>query len=195
MNTGSIVVVSAPSGGGKDTLLGIAKEKVPALSVAVSATTRSPRSGEKEGEAYYFVSEQDFKDAIDKGDFAEWAKVHGAYYGTFKAEIERLIVQGGTCVLELDVQGMRHIKQNYPEAVTIFIVPPNLDVLKQRLIDRGANSEAEITLRLANAKEEMAAQTEFDHVVVNDNLDVAADELIGLFLKIAARKQLKHGQF
>lgn len=180
MGKGHIFVVSAPSGAGKSTLLAIARKRLPNLAVTVSVTTRQPRSGEKDGVDYYFRSRDEFMQAIHRDEFAEWAEVHGQFYGTFKSEIERHTKQGGTIVLELDVQGMRSIKKRYPNMISIFIVPPSITELENRLISRGANDTDDIRLRLNNAKHEMAAQDEFDYIVVNDVMEKAASQLIDL---------------
>lgn len=181
MGRGLVFVVSAPSGAGKSTLLSIARKRLPDLAVTVSATTRQPRPGEKDGVDYYFLSREEFREAIAQNAFAEWAEVHGQFYGTFKSEIERHIGRGGTIVLELDVQGMQSIKSLYPDMVSIFIVPPSLEELKCRLISRGTNEEEDIRLRLANATREMEAQSEFDHIIVNDDVENTATQLVALF--------------
>lgn len=176
--TGRIIVVSAPSGAGKSTLLGMVRRELLHLSVTVSATTRPPRPGEVEAKDYYFTSREQFLEDITAGRFAEWAEVHGHLYGTHKSEIERRLLAGGTVVLELDVQGMRSIKRLYPQMCSIFIVPPDLDTLKKRLVLRGVNTPTDMEVRLKNARNEMAAIAEFDHCVVNDDLDVAAKALV-----------------
>lgn len=180
MEKGSLFVVSAPSGAGKSTLLNLARKSLPSLAVTVSATTRAPRLGEVDGADYYFVTRQAFEESLQKGAFAEWAEVHGHLYGTYKSEIERHIHAGVTIVLELDVQGMRSIKALYPEMISVFIAPPSLRELERRLVARGANDPADMQVRLENARKEMEARDEFDHTVVNDDLERAAAELTAI---------------
>ncbi len=172
-----IVVLSAPSGAGKNTLMARLRERGVPVAVTVSVTTRRPRPGEAEGEHYHFVSRGEFEARLADDAFYEWAEVHGNLYGTLKSEVERCLASGQHVVLELDVQGMRHMRKLRPDAVSVFLMPPGLDELERRLRSRGTNDEADIALRLRNAEVEMAARTEFDHVVVNDDLERAAVEL------------------
>ena len=178
-------MVSAPSGAGKSTLLGLVRKALPHLAITISATTRPPRPGEVDGKDYYFRSRKAFEDAIERHEFAEWAEVHGNLYGTYKTEINRRIKEGKSVLLEVDVQGMRNIRTLYPEMVAIFIAPPSLAELEERLILRGVNDEKDMQVRLSNAAIEMQASEEFDHVVVNDDLDRAAAELTGLIQRLA----------
>lgn len=175
--TPKIVVLSAPSGAGKNTLIARLRDHGVRVAVTVSATTRAPRPGEADGEHYHFISREEFETRLAADEFYEWAEVHGNLYGTLKAEVERCLASGQHVVLELDVQGMRHMRRLRPDAVSVFLMPPSLAELERRLRLRGANSEEDIALRLRNAEEEMAARTEFDHVVVNDDLERAAAEL------------------
>ncbi len=175
--TPKVYVVSAPSGAGKHTLLHEVFERNEGLEYSVSATTRPPRPGEVPGRDYCFLSEDAFRARVDAGDFVEWANVHGYHYGTLREELERLIASGSDVILELDVQGMRSVKAVYPDAVTIFIAPPSLEELGRRLRERGTDHPEEIALRLRNAEEEMAARGEYDHVIVNDTVVEAVQEL------------------
>jgi len=188
METGRIIVVSAPSGAGKSTLLRIARENLPQLYVTISATTRLPRPGEVDGKDYYFISREQFQDSVAKNAFAEWAEVHGHLYGTYKSEIDRHITAGETILLEVDVQGMRSIKALYPDMVSIFITPPGMDELKNRLIRRGTDEAGDIEIRLANARREMAARDEFDYCVVNDTLDRAAAMFVAIIRETIRRQ-------
>lgn len=181
---GRIVVVSAPSGAGKSTLIRMAQRQLPNLVFSVSATTRHPRGDEKEGTDYYFITEEEFRKGIDSGAFAEWAEVHGNLYGTYKSEIERHLQGDNILILELDVQGMRSIKTLYPQALSVFIAPPNMETLRQRLQRRGTNTDADIELRLKNAEREMTAANEFDVIIVNDVLENAVSELVATLTKI-----------
>ncbi len=186
MNTGRIIVVSAPSGAGKSTLLRMVKAEIPDLAVTISATTRVPRPGETDGKDYYFLTHQQFLKAIHANKFAEWAEVHGRLYGTYRSEIDTRIRDGATLLLELDVQGMRNIRRLYPDMVAIFIRPPNMKELEHRLVLRGVNNAKDMMTRLANAENEMAAIGEFDYCIVNDEADHAAEELIAIIRRIAS---------
>lgn len=185
---GLIVVVSAPSGGGKGTILRRISESDPRLIHTVSATTRAPRPGEEEGKHYYFVSRATFDRWVDEGKFAEWADVHGQRYGTLRAELDR--VRGnGDAVLELDVQGMRSIHKLHPEAVTIFLLPPSLQALEERLRNRGDVTPEALALRLRNAEAEIAAKNEYTYRILNDDLDAAVAE----FREILRNERAKAG--
>lgn len=172
-----IVVLSAPSGAGKNTLMAAVRGRGVPVAVTVSVTTRAPRPGEADGEHYHFVSRGEFEARRAAGEFYEWAEVHGNLYGTLKAEVDRCLASGQHVVLELDVQGKRHLQALRPDVVSIFLMPPSLEELERRLRSRGANSEEDIQLRLRNASDEMAARGEFDHVVVNDDVARAAGEI------------------
>ncbi len=163
---GRIFVISAPSGGGKDTLIKHAMAHMPGLKYSVSVTTRTPRPGEVDGDHYHFIDHTEFEQKRDADAFLEWAEVHGNFYGTLKSEVEDTI-------LELDVQGMRQVRAAGLDATTVFIRPPSLEILEERLRGRGSDSPEVIALRLKNAKEEMAAENEYDHVIVNDDIDDA----------------------
>lgn len=180
MDRGRIFVVSAPSGAGKSTLLNLARKQLPRLAITVSATTRAPRQGEVDGIDYYFVTRREFEESVKSGAFAEWAEVHGHLYGTYKSEIERHLHAGTIIVIEVDVQGMRSIKELYPGMISIFIAPPSLEELERRLIVRDANDPEDMGVRLANARREMAAQNEFDFKIVNEDLDKAVADLVAI---------------
>lgn len=185
---GLIIVVSAPSGGGKGTILRRVSESDPRLIHTVSATTRDPRPGEEEGKHYYFVSRATFDRWVDESKFAEWADVHGQRYGTLRAELDG--VRGrGDAVLELDVQGMRSIRKLHPEAVTIFLLPPSLEALEERLRHRGDVSPEALALRLRNAEAEIAAKNEYTYRILNDDLDAAVAE----FREILRNERVKAG--
>lgn len=174
---GLIIVLSAPSGTGKSAVLGKALELVPNLSMTVSATTRPARAGETDGEDYHFLSREEFERHIEKDDFVEFAMVHGNLYGTLRSELDKLIKSGNDVVLELDVQGMRNIKRYTQEMVSIFLMPPSIEELANRLRKRATESEAALNLRLRNAEAEIAARGEFDYVVVNEKVSDAAADL------------------
>lgn len=173
-------MVSAPSGAGKTTLCQAARKRVPDLVYSVSATTRRPRSGEVNGRDYFFVSEDDFKQGIADGLWAEWARVHDNYYGTSAQFLEGHLESGRDILLDIDVQGARQILERYPQAITVFITATSLDVLRQRLTGRGSDAPEVIELRLKNARDEMACQGMYRHVIVNDELAAAIDQFIGI---------------
>jgi guanylate kinase len=178
---GRLFVVSAPSGAGKTTLCNAVRGHFRDLAYSISYTTRPPRNGEQNGSDYHFITPQEFEKGIDQGRWAEWAQVHGNLYGTSARWISDALANGRDILLDIDVQGARQILKRFPEAITIFIRPPSLEVLKQRLLGRGSDHPAAVELRLANAKNEMAQQHLYRHVVENDDLERATRELIDLF--------------
>ena len=167
---GIVFVVSSPSGGGKGSILADLLQRDARIRRAVSATTRAPREGEIDGRHYHFLSRERFERWIREGRFVEWATVHGECYGTLKSEIEGILESGLDAVLELDVQGMRSLTRQRDDVVSIFIMPPSIETLEERLRARGGLSEEELRLRLKNAGEEIAAKKEYDRVLLNDVL-------------------------
>jgi guanylate kinase len=176
---GGLVVVAGPSGVGKGTLVGRLLAEHPAFAFAVSCTTRAPRPGEAEGREYYFLSEEDFARRVAADEFAEWEALHAHRYGTLKAEIERLRHAGRHVLFDLDVKGALNLKRRYPEALLVFIAPPSLEALEQRLRGRGSESEEQIRIRLERSREELALAPRFDRLVVNDDLDKSYQDLCG----------------
>jgi len=176
--TGRLFIVSAPSGAGKSTLCRLLMERLPNLHYSVSTTTRPPREGEIHGRDYFFTDVATFKAGIQARQWAEWAEVHGHYYGTSAVFIDRQRASGHDLLLDIDVQGAAQLRTMYPEAVTIFIMPPSMEVLHRRLEMRGTDSPDVIEKRLANAREEMARRGAYQHTVVNDRLEEALEELI-----------------
>jgi guanylate kinase len=174
---GRVVVITGPSGVGKGTLIRTLRERVPELELSVSATTREPRPGERDGVDYHFLSDADFQRRVDAGDFVEHATYAGHRYGTLRSELERRTAAGHPVLLEIEVQGARQVRAAMPEAVQVFLAPPSLDALRARLVGRGTNDPKEVDARLAVAREELLAQAEFPHVVVNDRLEDAAARL------------------
>jgi guanylate kinase len=166
-----VFVITGPSGVGKGTLIRTLLERVPELELAVSATTRRPRLGETQGVDYYFLDDAEFARRVQAGDFVEHADYSGRRYGTLREELERRLDRGAPVVLEIEVQGARQVAESMPEAVRIFVAPPSEDSLRNRLIGRGTDSSEEVERRLATAAEELRAQDEFPHVVVNDRLE------------------------
>ena len=176
-----LFVVSGPSGVGKGTLVSLLRDKRPNLGLTVSATTRSPRPGEVDGVAYYFLSDEEFKKRVDAGEFLEWAHVHGHCYGTLKSEVDRLISAGQSVVLEIDVQGGLMVHKQYPNAILVFIKPPSFEELEQRLRGRGTEDEKTISTRLSNASREMEHANDYTVCIVNDNLETALSKLEEVF--------------
>ena len=183
-NTGSpggrLFIVSAPSGAGKSTLCSAVRRQLGDLTYSVSYTTRPPRKEERHGVDYHFVSEADFRQGIDKGRWAEWARVHGNYYGTSARWIEETLKSGRDILLDIDLQGARQMVRRFPEAVTIFIMPPSLSELERRLRQRGADSLQDIDLRLKNAREEIAQRNFCRHELINDDIGKATRDLVDL---------------
>jgi guanylate kinase len=176
-----VFVITGPSGVGKGTLIRALRERVPGLELSVSATTREPRSGEEDGMDYHFLTREEFAARADSGDFLEHATFSGNRYGTLRSEIERTLEAGMSVVLEIEVQGARQVRAAMgEEAVLIFIAPPGAEVLRERLAGRGTDSDDAIERRLETAKQELEAQQEFKHVVVNDDLEGAVSELEGI---------------
>jgi guanylate kinase len=175
---GRLFVVSAPSGAGKTTLCRGLREHFGDIAYSVSFTTRSPRPGERDGVDYHFISEAEFKDGIENGRWAEWADVYGNYYGTSAAALERTLSAGQDLLLEIDVQGCAQIVERFPEAVTIFIMPPSFEALRERLAGRGKDDPEVIERRLRAARQEMDQAHWYRHVIVNDQLETARAELI-----------------
>jgi guanylate kinase len=165
------VVVSAPSGAGKSTVLSRVLSEMDGLRFSVSHTTRPPRPGEQEGVHYHFVSPQAFDALREGGAMLEWAEVHGHYYGTARREYERALSEGADLLLDLDVQGAAQVRMKIEDAVTLFILPPSYADLERRLRGRGDEDEAEVRRRLEVAREEVSLAPEYDYVVVNDDLD------------------------
>ena len=175
--TGSMLMVVAPSGAGKSSLVNALLEKDPDIGLSVSFTTRAPRPGEVNGREYNFLTEQEFLKRKDAGDFLEWANVHGNYYGTSKSWIESQMKNGKDVILEIDWQGARQVQQLIPQAIWIFILPPSIQTLEDRLRKRAQDDEATIQKRVAAAKDELAHVAEANYLIVNDNFEQALSDL------------------
>lgn len=183
MDKGKIFVFSAPSGAGKTTLLAHLGACVPGLVYSISATTRGPRPGEVDGRHYFFLGEREFVRRRDAGEFAEWAMVHGHWYGTPKSFIDDTVAAGRHIIMDIDVQGKKQFDLAYPDAVGILILPPSLDVLEQRLRGRRSDDDATIRLRVANASQEMAfarSRGKYEYTIINDDLERAKQEVVAL---------------
>ena len=175
-----VFVITGPSGVGKGTLIRALMERIPELELSVSATTRAPRAGERDAVDYHFLSREEFTRRVEAGDFVEHADYAGRRYGTLRSELERHTERGAPVLLEIEVQGARQIRAAMPEAVQVFIAPPSVQALRERLEGRGTDDAAEVRRRLTVAEDELAARGEFQHVVVNDRLDAALDELASI---------------
>ena len=175
-----VFVITGPSGVGKGTLIRSLRERVPELELSVSATTRAPRPGEEDGVAYHFLTDADFQRRVDAGEFVEHATYSGRRYGTLRAELDRRTRDGHPVVLEIEVQGARQVRRTMPEALQVFIAPPSREALRARLVGRGTDDAEQVAARLRTADAELEAQDEFAHVVVNDRLEDAVDELTAI---------------
>ena len=180
MPAGRVFVVTGPSGVGKGTLIRTLRERMPELELSVSATTRAPRPGERHGVDYHFLSDEEFEHRARAGEFVEHATYAGRRYGTLRSELERRTATGVPVVLEIEVQGARQVARTLPEAVRVFIAPPSREALRARLVGRGTDDQEEVAARLKAAESELAAQDEFPHVVVNDRLEEAVEELAAI---------------
>ena len=181
---GLIICISGPSGAGKGTVLGRVRENYPEMGTSISVTTRAPRGTEQEGVEYYFRTKDEFEQMIADGEILEYDTYVGNYYGTPAAHLRNLSAAGTDCLLDLTVAGSVALKKIFgDDAITIFLMPPSLEVLEERLRGRGTETEDKIKVRLAQADEEMKRQGEFDYVVVNDDLDRAVAEVTELILK------------
>ncbi|HET6548495.1 MAG TPA: guanylate kinase [Solirubrobacter sp.] len=177
---GRVFVITGPSGVGKGTLIRELLERMPALELAVSATTRAPREGEHDGVDYHFLDDTEFDRRVVEGDFLEHAEYSGRRYGTLRSELAKRTADGASVVLEIEVQGARQVEHSLPDAVRIFIAPPSEATLRERLERRGTDTPDAIEARLQVAKAELAASGDFPHVVHNDRLEAAVAELEGI---------------
>jgi guanylate kinase len=174
---GRLVVLTGPSGVGKGTLVRALLQRHPELNLSISVTTRSPRPGEVQGKHYYFVSRSQFEQMIAQGKLLEWAEFAGNYYGTPREPVEEQIRNGKWVLLEIELEGARQVHRTYPDALRIFILPPSLMELEQRLRGRGQDSEEAIARRLRRAQEEINAAGEFDVEIINDNFETAVNHI------------------
>jgi guanylate kinase len=175
-----VFVITGPSGVGKGTLIRGLLARVPELELSVSATTRAPRPGEQDGVDYHFLTDDEFDRKVAAGAFVEHAAYSGRRYGTLRSELERRTAAGAPVVLEIELQGARQVRRTLPDAIQVFILPPSASALRERLVGRGTDAPEEIERRLHVAREELAAQHEFDHVVLNDRQEDALGALEAL---------------
>jgi guanylate kinase len=175
-----LFIIAAPSGGGKTTLCREVLKRFTKMRYSISYTTRKRRKGEQEGADYYFIGKREFRKGVAAGRWAEWAVVHGNYYGTPAEFLDKALSEGRDILLDLDVQGTRQILRRYKNSVAIFIQPPSLEMLRKRLEARGTDSADSIAIRLKNAEKEMAQQDMYHHVIVNDQLSKAVADLISI---------------
>lgn len=181
---GKIFAISAPSGTGKTTIVKRLLNEIPDLVYSVSATTRKKRKNEKSGVDYFFISEQEFLDKIKNGEFVEWEKVYDYYYGTFKYYVDQNINDGTNIIAEVDVKGALSLKKIYPEAILIFIAPPSLDELIDRLMKRKTETTTDLQKRIERAKMELSQKDKFDYLIINKDLEKAISETKSLFLTV-----------
>ena len=186
---GLLFVVSSPSGGGKGTLIHRVLNCVPGLKYSVSYTTRAPRNGEIGGIDYLFISPERFEELVAAGELLEWARVHGNFYGTSREQVSREIAAGSDIILEVDVQGAASVRKLLTDSISIFILPPSFEILRQRLIARGTDSPMELELRLRNAPIELRQYVAFDYVIINDDLERAASQLASIIYAERARRE------
>jgi guanylate kinase len=183
-----VVVVTGPSGAGKGTLERLVLERIPELELAISATTRPRRASEQDGREYWFISDQEFSDRVREGDFLEWVTyVSGHRYGTLRSEIGRIQAAGKVPLLDLEIEGALRVRDSVPGSVTVFVDAPTFAELERRLRDRATESSGEIDERLQLAREQQKQAAEFDHVIVNDDVERAADELAGIVENVLNR--------
>jgi len=186
---GMLIVVSSPSGGGKGTLIDRVLQTVPGVSYSVSYTTRAPRGAEQDGREYFFVSAATFEGLIRQGEFLEWADVYGHLYGTSKAQVERERAAGKDIILEIDVQGAASIRRLIDDAVSVFILPPSFELLRDRLAARGTDSPADLERRLRGAPAEVEQYKCFQYVILNDDINRASAQLASVIYAERARRE------
>lgn len=193
MNNGRLIIVSGPSGSGKDTILKKVLERMPELKFSISSVTRPMRSGEVEGEKYNFVSREYFEEMIRSDSLLEYNCYVGNYYGTPRGPVDEVIKNGGEIVIEVDVNGAHNIKKKIDDALLIFIMPPSFEVLKSRLSGRGTDSEEVIAKRMKEAQGEISCAEDYDYIVINDDLDEAVEDFITIIKsdRLAVKRQNK----
>lgn len=192
--SGTLLIITAPSGAGKTTLVKKLLERDTGVQLSVSYTTREPRAGERDGREYHFVDMAAFETLRDRGEFLEWAEVHGNYYATSRVWMRDQMALGRDLLLEIDWQGAQQVRRVFPEAVGVFILPPSMDALEQRLRGRGTDSDEVILRRLLGARGEMRHVGEFDYVILNDSLSEALDDLVAVVRASRLRYPNQHAR-
>lgn len=193
MEKGLLFVVSAPAGCGKDTILNELFKKTDKAGYAVSATTRAPREGEIDGVHYRFLTREDFSEKIKRGEVLEYTEYCGNFYGTLRKSVDELILSGRDAVLKIEVEGAMNIKRMFPEACLVFILPPSLEILEQRLRGRGTETEEKIRERTLQAKNELTYAKNYDYLVVNDDLNEAVEDVLAVFRAEKLRRERRAG--
>ena len=194
MKQGQLYIVSAPSGAGKTSLLNALRGRLKYVTVSLSHTTRAPRPGEKDGWHYRFVDVDTFKGEIAKGNFLEYAEVFGNYYGTSKLTVDEMLDAGKDVILEIDWQGAREVRKKTDDVISIFILPPSLEALEERLLSRKQDDEETIQRRMREARSEMSHYSEYDYVLFNDDFEEALEKLFFLFRagRLRTDRQIQH---
>ena len=195
MSLGTLYIISAPSGAGKTSLIKALLERLSDVVVSVSHTTRAPRPGEEDGIDYHFIDPGEFERLVDAGEFLEHAQVFDNYYGTRRSTVMERLATGEDVILEIDWQGARQVSAAFPQAVRVFILPPDREALQQRLQTRGQDSEAVIRRRMADAINEMSHYDEYDYLIFNDDFDQALSELEALFRARRLRSEAQQGRY
>ena len=192
MKKGLLFVISGPSGTGKGTVCKVVRDSLgDNLAYSISATTRKPRTGEEHGREYFFFTKEEFEDLRDKNGFLEWAQVYDNYYGTPRAFVEDVLTSGRDCILEIDPQGALQVRKATDEAVLVFIAPPSLEELRSRLTGRGTEAPEEVEKRLSCAEAELGYSNQYDYLIVNDEVEKAADKMKAILM--AERCRIKRG--
>ena len=188
MTKGKLIAISAPSGTGKTTIIRKVLSAFPEIAFSVSATTRAKRDNEIEGKHYYFISEAEFKEKIEKGDFVEWEKFYDYYYGTFKSEVENAVNNGKSIIIEIDVNGALNLKKIYPDAFLIYIVPPSVEELVRRLKNRNTEDKTDLRKRIDRSTMELSLKDKFDYLIENNELNTAIED-IKILIKQIIKKE------
>jgi guanylate kinase len=187
---GNIIVLSAPSGSGKTTVLQRALDAIDEIEFSISYTTRTRRSTEQDGVDYHFITAEDFERKVERGDFLEWAKVHGNFYGTGRADAEAICAEGRDVMLDVDVQGADQVRRAKHDAVSVFMLPPSFEVLEERLRGRRSDDPEHIEVRLEAARKEIDRYREYDYVIINEDIDRSAELLRSIILAERTRPRL-----
>lgn len=190
---GTLLVICAPSGTGKSTLVNMLMDEFPDFGFSVSYTTRDPRGKEQNGVEYHFINHETFQEMIGQGQFAEWAEVHGNFYGTAKAPIQEMLNSGKNVLFDIDVQGAMQLRKTFTEAVLVFLLPPSREELERRLVGRATDSSEAVAKRMINAVRELKLAPRFDYWVINDNLELAYQELKSVFMASRCKPALRPG--